>query len=612
MRFSVTTSPSGAPPRLSLRRLLNTALWALRLAWSAHPASLLGMIATTVVISLTPAALTLTVRALVNELLAILSSGTGGAGALTPWLALGLVIAFTESFAKAAHAYFGRRIYGEVEVRSLSDTLAHAARLDLAFFQSLREQDRVVQAHALAAQHVSLFTGNLLSLSSNAIQILSLLGVLIAIEPAVSLALAPIASFQLLYRWWLGRMRYEMEYDRTTERRWIRYFLSRMTDHAWIPEVKLLDLGPVLVKKLRGLLVEFRDQDHGIALRDFWGSLVFMALSAAALYGALARIASRVIGGVLTAGDVAIYSGATLRLRNAIQSATALLGDIRERLLHIASLIEFLRVGPQITGTGSPPRNVGSVEFDNVSFTYPNADSPALRNVSFRIQRGETVALVGENGAGKTTLALLLARLYDPTEGRVLIDGSDLRSISPIKWRRCIGFVFQTFGRYEATAAENVAYGDWQCLLRDRALIEESARRAQVHEMIEAMPQGYDTQLGLHFGKHTLSGGQWQRLAVARAFARQTATLLILDEPTSNVDARAEYELFCRFQELAAGRTTVLISHRFSTISMADRIMVLDGGRLVEQGSHQDLLALGGHYASLYNLHARQLTGGNT
>ena len=208
---------------------------------------------------------------------------------------------------------------------------------------------------------------------------------------------------------------------------------------------------------------------------------------------------------------------------------------------------------------------------------------------------------MGENGAGKTTLAKLIARLYDPVKGCILLDGTDLRDVSLAYWRRQIGFVFQRFSLYEATA------GDWERLPGNPEQVQDSARRANVPDMIQDMPQGYDTLLGRTFGKYTLSQGQWQQISIARAFARENASLLILDEPTSNLDARAEYELFCRFRELAAGRTTVLISHRFSTVSIADRILVLNQGRIVEQGTHQDLLAQGGYYASLYRLHNRQM-----
>jgi ATP-binding cassette subfamily B protein len=248
----------------------------------------------------------------------------------------------------------------------------------------------------------------------------------------------------------------------------------------------------------------------------------------------------------------------------------------------------------------------GEIEFRQVSFTYPGAVRPSVADVSFHIRPGETIALVGESGAGKTTLIKLLARIYKPSHGSILLDGVDIHTLPLADFHRQFSFVFQNFGRYEATAADNIAYGDWRRLLHDRARIEHIAQTAHVHAMIEAMPRGYETSLGRLFGEFSLSEGQWQKLAVARAFAREAA-VFILDEPTASLDVRSEHALFSRFHHLAQGRTTLLISHRFSMVRMADRIFVMEKGRLVECGTHQELLARAGQYASLYELHRRQI-----
>ena len=280
-----------------------------------------------------------------------------------------------------------------------------------------------------------------------------------------------------------------------------------------------------------------------------------------------------------------------------------------EQLLFVSNVLDFLSVSPKAASTGSVAtiqQAPVAIEVRNVTFTYPGAADPVIRDVSLQIRAGEALAIVGENGAGKTTLVKLLARLYEPDDGQILFDGIDIREMTPEAHRRRLSFVVQTFGRYEAKISDNIAYGDWRRMMNNRERVGQIARLANVHDLIEAMPQGYDTLLGRKFGEYDLSGGQWQKIAVARALARE-GWLFILDEPTSNLDARAEYELFSHFRELAETRTTLLISHRFSTVSMADRILVMDEGRIVERGTHQELLDLGGHYASLYALHLRRM-----
>ena len=247
----------------------------------------------------------------------------------------------------------------------------------------------------------------------------------------------------------------------------------------------------------------------------------------------------------------------------------------------------------------------GEIEFRNVSFGYPGAASATLSNLSFHIMPGETIAIVGKNGAGKSTLVKLIARFYDPDIGNVLYDGIDLREISLDFLYRHTAFVFQGFAAYEASVADNIAYGDHNRLLNNRREVERIAQYTGADKLIKKMPHGYETLLGRVFGEYDLSTGQWQQIAIARAFARQNANLLILDEPTASLDVQAEYELFERFRTLARGKTTILVSHRFSTVALADRILVLEEGRLVEQGTHSELLGRGGHYASLYEIQGR-------
>ena len=331
-------------------------------------------------------------------------------------------------------------------------------------------------------------------------------------------------------------------------------------------------------------------------------------VSTGAFYALLVEVAFRALDGAATLGDVAVFFGASARLRGGLQSGVDSLTGLLQGSLHISALMEFFENKSPARVSGEPVTSecAGAIKVQNVDFTYAGSSEPVLRDLSLEIRAGETVALVGENGCGKTTLVKLIARLYRPARGRITLDGRDIGKLEMHSLHRQIAFVFQSFSLYEATAADNIAYGDWENCLDNRERIEGIARAAGVHDMLMAMPEGYDTMLGRSFGTFDLSRGQWQKLAVARAFARRSS-LLILDEATASLDARAEFELFVRARELAQGRTTILISHRFSTVSMADRILVMDRGRIIENGSHRELLRRAGHYAELYGLHQRQM-----
>jgi ATP-binding cassette subfamily B protein len=422
----------------------------------------------------------------------------------------------------------------------------------------------------------------------------------------VILIIAILPSF--ISESYFSKTGYSLVRSWTPERRELDYLRYLGATDVTAKEVKIFNLSDFLTRRFALLADKYYRANRKLAIkRTVWGSILH-TLGDLAYYGAYVLIILRTVAGAITVGDMTFLSGTFARMRNQLQTILSRLTKITESTLYLQDYFDFLEMEPGIQnkeGAKPFPDTIShGIVFENVGFRYPNTDKWALRNVSFKLKAGEKLALVGENGAGKTTLVKLLARLYDPSEGRITVDGTDLREFRLEDLRRNIGVIFQDFVRFYLTASENIAIGNIP-RKDDKQSIREAAQKSLAAGVIENLPGEYEQMLGRRFKDGVdLSGGEWQKIALARAYMRE-ARILILDEPTAALDARAEFEVFKRFTDLTTGKTAVIISHRFSTVRMADRILVLKHGMMEELGTHTELMERGGLYAELFTLQAK-------
>ena len=425
--------------RGSVDELLAHARWALAMAWAANRPLLLGVAFVSLARAVVPAALAVTARGLVNATVAAVRHGSPSLASVLPWLAIGFALTLLEGLSGLASRLFSQRLRDDLNYRITADILSHAATLDVAFYEDPGSQDMLQRAKDNPGDHVSGFVTNLIQCASNTVQIATLLAILLLIEPVILLVLVVFTIPYLRFQWRLAARHHALVHSRATKRRWTGYFVSSLTGSSTLGEVKLLRLAPLLIERFRSLMAEFRDQDRSLLLHGFTRSSAFLALTTVAFYAMFVRVAWRVLGGVLTLGDLAIFGGASTRLRSTVEGFVLAASGAMEETLYIANVVEFLQARPSVND--GPRTELASrraeIDLRNVTFTYPGSREPALRDVSLHISPGETVALVGENGAGKTTLVKLIARLYDPDSGAILLDGVDVRRALPRRASEC-------------------------------------------------------------------------------------------------------------------------------------------------------------------------------
>jgi len=586
----------------------------LKLVWETNRLLTLGLGLFTLLQASTPALSIYITKLLIDTITAGIQHGSA-AGSYLPMLLMLAIVqlilsGFSNLFSTLSNTY--RQLLQNATANRIQYMImAHANTLDLSFFEQAQFYDKLRNAQQEAGFRPVVMVDGAFDLLRNLCTFLSMAALLVQLQwfLAIIALLTPIPAFISNARY--GREGFKLTQKEATTQRLMYYLTHLMTTDLYHKEIKIFDLGGFFLERFQTTAARFYNENRELLTRRSLSSFLWGLLTVLASSGTFLYVAIRALYGFITLGDVTLYTQAANSVQNTFQSLLNDINSMYENNLYLSTLFELLAFTPAITSPERPetlqqPFEQG-IEFRHVTFSYPEAEQPALRDISFVIKPGETLAIVGRNGAGKTTLVKLLARLYDPQEGEIFVNGRDIRDYDLSELRAEIGVIFQDYVRYYLTAQENIGVGKL-AYLEDRASVEIAAVKSGADEIIAKLPDGYHSMLGNWFkgmgGKgHELSGGEWQKIALARGFMRNSQ-LLILDEPTASLDAKAEYELFSQIRELTRGRTAIFISHRFSTVRLADHILVLENGSVIEYGSHSELLTQNGHYAELFNLQA--------
>ena len=584
---------------------------AFKLLWEAAPGGTIGLSAITLSDAAYPAAQAWAAKMILDGVVASIKLGrTPGEGvrAVAPYLILEFGLVLAKDIASRGRQLVQNLIDLRLGYLVTGRIVRKALTLEMRWFEDPEFYDKLQNARRQSEYRAMAIVNDGFFAVQNALSLISFMAILLVFNPWIALVLcaAAIPTFVVQTRY--SRDNFRLQTWRAPETREMNYIEQLLTMDDAVEEVKLFELGETLLKEHGETFWKTFREDAALArARTFYG-LLWGTLSMIAFYGAWIWVIRLAVVGAVTLGGMTFYIALFSQSQGVFQGLLSNVGNLFENGLFLKNLFDFLDLPgvvarPRVGARPVEDRTLG-VEFDHVWFRYPKAEKWILEDFSLTIKPGEKLALVGENGAGKTTLIKLLTRLYDPERGAVRLNGVDLRDFAPEEIHRRVGAIFQDYVRYQRTLGENVGFGAIE-RAKDLPSIEAAGRKSGADEVAAGLKKGYASRLGRWFDDgHDLSGGQWQKVALGRAFMRD-GEVLILDEPTSSLDAEAEAAVFERMKALAAGKTALLVSHRFSTVRIADRIVVLKAGRIEELGSHEELVALGGTYARLFELQAR-------
>ncbi len=586
--------------------LIATTRRALSLVWSTSRRLTILLAVGTLVAGLMPAAIALVGKLLVDAIVAA-SRGTHATDEVVPWLVIELVLVVLLAANQRVLGIFKSLLRAQLGHRVNVMILDKALEFELSQFEDSELYDRMTRARREASQRPLSLVTRTFDAAQATLSLITYAVLLVDFSPFAVLVLVAAGLPAFIAEAKFAGDAFRIFKWRTPEVREQGYLETVLAREDHVKEVKLFGLGRRFLDRYIAIFHKLYVEDRRLTIRrGSWG-LALGVLATVSFYGAYAWIAFATVAGAVSLGAMTMYLAVFRQGQSALSSLLGAIGGLYEDNLYLSSLYELLdepisRPAGLLATDGPLPDD--GLRFEHVSFSYPGATEAALTDVSFHIPAGRKLAIVGENGSGKTTLVKLLARFYEPTSGRILFDGRDLKAWEPVAFRRRIGVIFQDFVRYQMKVGENIGAGDDQAFDQETRW-REAADKGLAAPFIETMPKGYDTQLGKWFKDgRELSLGQWQKVALSRAFMRRDADILVLDEPTASIDAEAEVKVFERFRELTEDQIAIVISHRFSTVRMADFILVLDRGRVIESGTHEELVAARGRYATLFELQA--------